>query len=137
MKTIQNILVVSAVYIAGTFFASAQYYYQNQYPTYQYQNYTQEVKQLGNCYYTNTNPAVYYGNCVGIAPSYSYTNTYQAQYPTYQNYYQPTSYTQYSPYYTYGYQEGRWHRGYTHSTLGDFFTGGSRCYQQNGYTACY
>ena len=138
MKTIQSIFIIFAVYFAGTFFASAQYYYQNQYPV--YQNYTQQIQQQGNCYYTNTNPAVYYGNCVGIAPTYSYTApAYQTQYYTYQtqNYYVPTSHVQESPYYTYGYSDGRWHGGYSHNTLRNLFIGNTSCYYQNGYKICY
>lgn len=150
-------LTLSFLFISGSLTASAQYYYQNQYLNYETQQYVQPQQyvsvnnRVNDCYYTGTNPVVYYGNCVGIAPVQQnyYQNTYQVVQPvqqqyTYQQYYQNQNTYQQptTQYQTYGYNNGRWYPGYNHSIIGNVLTNifssqSNNCYYQNGYQVCY
>lgn len=146
-KIFLTTFLASLLFVTGDVIVSAQYYY---YPNtnytltngYNYQN------TLNNCYYTNTYPPTYYGNCQTVNYTYPSTNqvvyytptyTYQ-QYPTV--YYQNTPYQQRTigQYYTYGYYNGSWYPGYSTNNLTNLVNTifqGNNCSYRDGYQYCY
>jgi hypothetical protein len=172
MKTLRHALIISSLLLTGLTAASASYYYPGQQYQYQYQydtnytypgnyvvsNYTPAANTLSNCYYTQSYPPTYYGNCYGMNTTYNYQNTqynYNYNYQ-YQNTYVPaqtypvqsyypvnTTYGAGSQYQTYGYSNGSWYPGYSNGGLGGVLNnvinsyGNTNCYYQNGYQVCY
>lgn len=159
-KILLTTLTASVVFLSSSLFASAQYYSQNQYTNYQSYLYADNFnnQQLTNCYYTNTYPPTYYGNCQGM--TYTYLNNgygYQANYIpqyNYQTQHQPTytyptnTYNNVGSYYTYGYTNGSWRPGYSTNNITNLVNGvfqtanqllspNTNCYYQNGYQICY
>ena len=120
MTFLRNILIACSLAASATGATFAAYYYPTQTYQYPYQanyvisNYVPAV--LTNCYYTQSYPVTYYGNCYGsnytnytypVPQVYPYYNqnqyTYGNQnYPYYQNYGQ--NYTYGNQYYTNQYQ---------------------------------
>lgn len=108
-KIILSLGLMGLISTGGLMFASAQINY----------NYYQPA--LSNCYYTQSYPPTYYGNCSG--PGFGYTQNYQNYYP------QPTYNSQYS---TYGYYRGSWYPGYSSSIIGNFYNNAPYNYNGTG-----
>ncbi len=139
--------LASLLFVTGDVIASAQYYYPNQ--NYVYTNGYTYQNNINNCYYTNTYPPTYYGNCQNVTYTYPANNqvvyytaptyTYPQHYTTY---YQNTPYTQrpVGQYYTYGYYNGSWYPGYSTNNLTNLFNNifqNSNCSYRDGYQYCY
>lgn len=106
MTLLRNTLIACSLIASATGATFAAYYYPTQTYQYPYQanyvisNYVPAV--LTNCYYTQSYPVTYYGNCYGsnytnytypvpqVYPYYSQNYTYGN--PYYSNFYQNTCY---------------------------------------------
>ncbi len=111
-KIILSLGLIGLISTGGATLASAQINY----------NYNQPA--LNNCYYTQSYPPTYYGNCSGTGFGYSqnYQNIYRQQ-PQYQ---------------TYGYTHGSWYPGYSSSIIGNFFNNNTNTgYNYNGTGGYY